>query len=396
MEIPKQFQDFYKEHHFKALTPIQEQVYEPLKSNRSILAMAPTGSGKTIAFGMPMIENTKAGAGIQVLILEPSQELSIQTRDVLRQLTSDLTVYSVIGGANIKRQIEHLKKKPEIVVGTIGRITDLVSKKKFKLNKIQTVIIDEADEMLADKMDAVRSLLNRIPSEFQLGLFSATATPVFKDLTKWFNKQFVEIDLRSDKSFRAGLKHYFIQASTKNKPEILQQLAHRKNKTNLVFCQSSKVLHRLAAAMRYRKTYFAVLDTSDPKGRRETALKEFRTHKTSLLLTTDVAARGMDIPDLTTVINLENPEDRTEYIHRSGRTGRMGRNGEVITLGNSHDYRQLIEVLHSKNIKIQKSVIENDKLIKASDKKRPVKSAKRIETPKKKKRWRDRRNKGKH
>ena len=173
----------------------------------------------------------------------------------------------------------------------------------------------------------------------------------------WFASDFETVDLTNDSFFRSGLRHYFLKVDNQHKPDILQRLAHRKNKKNLVFCQSSKQLHRLAATLRYRKVYFTVLDTSDPKKRRADALADFRNQKTSLLLTTDVAARGMDITDLTTVINWENPNTVTEYIHRSGRAGRMGRHGEIITLGNQHDRRQLQALLQAAGIKLEKSTL---------------------------------------
>ncbi|UQS83246.1 DEAD/DEAH box helicase [Bombilactobacillus thymidiniphilus] len=363
MTIPQAFQEYYQKHHFKELTPIQAQVYEPLSQGASVLALAPTGSGKTLAFGMPLVQTVQPEGGVQAIIIEPSQELAIQTRDTIRELNPQLQVYGLIGGANIKRQIEHLKTKPEVIVGTIGRLFDLVEKRKLKLKNVQHVIIDEADVMLSDKLGEVRSLLSRIPADFQLALFSATVAPIFEQLSRWFNQQFMTIDLRQTGNFRAGIKHYFLLTSNAHKADVVQQLAHRLKKSNLVFYQSSKELHHWAADMRYRRTYFAVLDTSDPKKRREDALKALRNHKTSLLLTTDVAARGMDITGLSTVINFNNPQDLTQYIHRSGRTGRMGSNGEVITLGNEHDYRQLQNMLRPAKIRLQQVQLQDKKLL---------------------------------
>ncbi|UQS81771.1 DEAD/DEAH box helicase [Bombilactobacillus folatiphilus] len=395
MQIPTAYQQYYQQHHFQQLTPIQAQVYEPLRQGESILSLAPTGSGKTLAFGMPLLERVQAGGGIQGLILEPSQELAIQTRNVLRELNPQLNVYSVIGGANVRRQIEHLKQKPEVVIGTIGRIQDLVEKRKFKLNKIQTVIIDEADVLLSDKLTTVRALLSRLQGQFQLGLFSATSADIFSQLSRWFPQQIQTIDLRQDAQFRAGLQHYFLLTANNQKVNVLQKLAHRKNKQNLVFYQSSKELHRYAADMRYRKTYFTVLDTSDPKKRRADALNDLRTRETSLLLTTDVAARGMDLPQLTTVINWNNPQDLTEYIHRSGRTGRMGRTGEVITLGNEHDFRALQELVQPQKIKLHKVRLQGDQLVSVAQKTAPA-SIKKKSTARDKHRQRHQKQKGYH
>ncbi|NVY96750.1 DEAD/DEAH box helicase [Lactobacillus sp. DCY120] len=362
MKIPTDFAAFFKQAHFSELTPIQAQVYQPFLDQQSFLALAPTGSGKTLAFGMPLIQQVEAGQGIQKLILEPSQELAIQTRDVLRQLAPQLSIYAVIGGANLKRQIAQLKTKPEIVVGTLGRVSDLVQQRKLKLNRVTGVVIDEADELLSEKMDPIRALISRLDRKVQLNFFSATSAAIFSQLSQYFGREIGQFDLRGDQEFRAGLKHYFLAVPNKKKVELLQRLAHRKQKRTLVFCQSSKQLHQLAADLRYRKLYYMVLDTSDPKRRREEALRSLRQHQTSLLLTTDVAARGMDIPDLTTVINWENPQTATAYTHRSGRTGRMGRAGEVITLGNQHDYRQLQTLLRPQAITVKWAQLQAGKL----------------------------------
>lgn len=395
MEIPAVYQTYFQQHHFQKLTPVQKAVYQPFIQGQSVLALAPTGSGKTLAFGMPLLEQVQLGQGIQKIILEPSQELAIQTRDVLRELNPQVNIYGVIGGANLKRQIEHLKQKPEVIVGTLGRILDLVDKKKLKLQNISTLLVDEADEMLSDRLEDIRGLINRMPSAVQLAFFSATTIPLFSELKKWFGQEFTAVNLSTDESFRAGLRHYFITVDNQRKSELLQRLAHRKNKKNLVFCQSSKQLHRLAADMRYRKTYFTVLDTSDPKKRRADALNAFRNRKTSMLLATDVAARGMDIPDLTTVINLENPQDLTEYIHRSGRTGRMGRSGEVITLGNQHDWRQLQTLLKNNNIPLTKVYLQGDELSSTPPHIHKKQSAPKKKVSAPKKRWRNQKNKGK-
>lgn len=395
MEIPAVYQTYFQQHHFQKLTPVQKAVYQPFIQGQSVLALAPTGSGKTLAFGMPLLEQVQLGQGIQKIILEPSQELAIQTRDVLRELNPQVNIYGVIGGANLKRQIEHLKQKPEVIVGTLGRILDLVDKKKLKLQNISTLLVDEADEMLSDRLEDIRGLINHMPSAVQLAFFSATTIPLFSELKKWFGQEFTAVNLSTDESFRAGLRHYFITVDNQRKSELLQRLAHRKNKKNLVFCQSSKQLHRLAADMRYRKTYFTVLDTSDPKKRRADALNAFRNRKTSMLLATDVAARGMDIPDLTTVINLENPQDLTEYIHRSGRTGRMGRSGEVITLGNQHDWRQLQTLLKNNNIPLTKVYLQGDELSSTPPHIHKKQSAPKKKVSAPKKRWRNQKNKGK-
>lgn len=361
MEIPQQFAAYFAQHHFHHLTPIQAQTYNPLMQGQSVLGLAPTGSGKTLAFGMPLITQVQPQQGLQKLILEPTQELAIQTRNVLRSLAPELNIYGVIGGANRQRQIEKLKTKPEIVVGTLGRVHDLVTQRKLKLAKLQTIVVDEADLMVSDKLPELRQLLQRAPAGVQLVFFSATSTPQFQKLSQLFHQQFVIVDQSQDSFSRQGLQHYFVLTDENHKIQLLKQLAHRKSARILVFCASGKSLHRLAATLRYQKLYFMVLDTSDPKRRREEAIRTFEQKQASILLTTDVAARGMDLPAITTVVNWQNPANLTQYIHRSGRTGRMGHDGEVVTLGNQHDWRQLQHLLQASTITARKVQLQNGK-----------------------------------
>lgn len=363
MEIPQHFTAYFAQHHFYHLTPIQAHTYTPLIKGQSVLGLAPTGSGKTLAFGMPLINQVQPKQGMQKLILEPTQELAIQTRNVLRSLASELNIYGVIGGANRQRQIEKLKSKPEIVVGTLGRVQDLVIHRKLKLDKLQTIVVDEADLMISDKLPEFRQLLQRVPSGMQLVFFSATSIPQFQKLSQLFHQQFIIVDQSQDSFSRQRLQHYFVLTVENHKIQLLKELAHLRSARILVFCASGKELHRLAATLRYQKLYFMVLDTSNSKRHREEAIRTFSQKQAAILLTTDVAARGMDLPAITTVLNWQNPANLTQYIHRSGRTGRMGHNGEVVTLGNQHDWRQFQHLLQASTITARKVQLQNGKFI---------------------------------
>lgn len=398
LEIPKLYQDYFKEHNFEQMTKIQETVYQPFKQGQDLVAMAPTGSGKTLAFSMPMIETLVPKDGLQVLILEPSQELAIQVRTVLQPLAKAVgcSVQAVTGGANPQRQLKKLKEKPEILVATLGRLKELTDARKVKLGNVQTVIVDEADEMLNEtKLEAVRETIDEMPADVQMTFFSATGNDIFKNMSKWFGKDFEVIDQRYDRSYTAGISHYFINTGSDGMKNILiREMAHNKKFLGIVFFNNSRSLHKAISDLDHAKTNFVALDSKMSSQQRKTALQLFSSKKVTLLLTTDVAARGMDIEDVTTIINYMIPRDNSEYLHRAGRTGRMGKSGDVVTFGNSHDFRNLQTF---NDLDIKKVFLNHDGTF--SDKetyhKRKKATASSQPKPKHKKRLRDQKNKGK-
>lgn len=399
LEIPKLYQDYFKQNQFETLTKIQDAVYMPFKEGKDLVAMAPTGSGKTLGFVMPMLETLVPKDGLQVLILEPSQELAMQVRDVIQPLAKlvDCKVQALTGGANPTRQLKKLKEKPEIIVATLGRLNELMEVRKVKLGKINIVIVDEADEMLNEsKLESVRSTISQMPADVQMTFFSATGNDIFQEMHKWFGKDFLVIDQRNDTSYTAGIKHYFVDANNEFvKNAILRELAHNKKFLGIVFFGNSRSLHKAISDMNHDKTNFVALDSKMSSQQRKTALQLFSNKKVNLLLTTDVAARGMDISDVNMIVNYMMPRDNNEYVHRSGRTGRMGKSGNVITFGNNHDMRNLQDMV---DVEITKTYVDHEgKLSKKpvfDKKKRPVnKSSKPAVKPKK--RLRDQKNKGK-
>ncbi|AKP68102.1 DEAD/DEAH box helicase [Companilactobacillus ginsenosidimutans] len=400
MDIPTLYKKYFEEKGFENLTKIQESVYLPFKEGEDLIAMAPTGSGKTLAFTMPMIETLVPGDGLQVLILEPSQELAIQVRTVIQPLAKlvGCSVQAVTGGANPTRQLKKLKEKPEILVATLGRLKELTDSKKIKLGNIQTVIVDEADEMLNDtKLEPVRETIDLMPADVQLTFFSATGNEIFKDMKKWFGQDFMMIDQRYDRSYTAGIKHYFINTGSDGMKNILiREMAHNKKFLGIVFFNNSRSLHKVSSDLEHAKTNFVVLDSKMSSQQRKQALQLFSSGKVTLMLTTDVAARGMDIDDISTIVNYMIPRNNSEYLHRAGRTGRMGKSGDVVTFGNSHDFRNLQDF---NDLEIKKVFLNHDGTF--SDKNTYQKRKKAVAAqskpkPKQKKRLRDQKNKGKH
>jgi Superfamily II DNA and RNA helicases len=344
---------------------------------------------------MPMLETLVPKDGLQVLILEPSQELAMQVRDVIQPLAKlvDCKVQAVTGGANPQRQLKKLKEKPEIIVATLGRLNELTQARKVKLGKINTVIVDEADEMLNEsKLETVRETIAQMPADVQMTFFSATGNETFKDMHKWFGQDFEIIDQRHDTSYTAGIKHYFIDANSEFiKNALVRELAHNKKFLGIVFFNNSRSLHKAISDLNHNKTNFVALDSKMSSQQRKSAIQLFSTKKVNLLLTTDVAARGMDIDNITTIVNYMVPRDESEYVHRAGRTGRMGKSGIVLTFGNSHDLKNMRDFT---DIEINKAYLKSDGTLsnKPVTRKKPVSHK---DKPKAKKRLRDQKNKGK-
>lgn len=216
----EQFKEQFEKRGYTELTPIQEGVFEPMSQHKSVLGLAPTGSGKTVAFIMPLLGQLVPGDGSQILILAPSQELAMQTTGVIRDWSKsyDVKVLALTGGANVKRQMEQLKKRPEIIVGTPGRVLNLIEERKLKLHLMQSIIIDEADDLLTgDTLETVRSIVSQAPADVQLGFFSATETPILHELNKWFGQDVEIVDVRQTDKTQGTVAHDLYQVSPKKK-----------------------------------------------------------------------------------------------------------------------------------------------------------------------------------
>jgi superfamily II DNA/RNA helicase len=325
------------------LTPIQTATEAAMAAGESIDALAPTGTGKTLAFTWPILPLLTPGDGEQVLVLAPSQELAMQTTRVMREWASllNLKVLSLTGGANVKRQLDALKKHPEVIVGTPGRVAELVANGKLKLNRLRTLILDEADELLvedtANQIDAIWDAVD--DGDVQVAMFGAT--PV--DLTVasgLFDRDFEQIDQRNV-PIPTSIKHEFWPTAHEQRNKRLRQLAARKGFQAIVFFNTTKQLKITASFLAHEHVAMATLVRGDSSSTRAKSLDNFRKGTAKFLLTTDVAARGLDIPDLPAVVNFDLPRDGETYTHRAGRTGRMGKRGLVVSFGNDHDLRDL-------------------------------------------------------
>lgn len=375
----EQFQTHFEERNFKQLTAIQEAVQKPLEEDKTVFGIAPTGSGKTLAFTWPLLPKVMKGQGTQILVLEPSQELALQTTRVMREWAAllGLTVHSATGGANLRRQTERLKKeRPEVVVGTPGRILHLLDTRDLKLNNLATLVIDEADDLLRDDTQAVVEDIERAtPLDTQLAFFSATQSTTLEQLDVLFGRDLVKIDVRAQDHSRGPVKHGLVVARTmSDKAVMLERLSQTKNFRALVFFTSIKTLHYTASRLRHDGISSATLGGRQRQTERETVMRQFRKHQVKLLLTTDVAARGLDIPKLPAVVNFELPNTADGYVHRTGRTGRQGEPGLVVNLGDDHDFRDLKKLLADTDYQLEPMTIDKRQLVSGEDAKNAGKS----------------------
>lgn len=413
------FEEQFRQEGFTESTLIQKYVYPKLAEGKNVVGLAPTGSGKTLAYSLPLLEKILPKDGSQLLIMAPSQELAAQLTNTIRPWAKllDLSVIGLLGGANVKRQIEKLKKHPEVVIGTPGRLLNLINLKKLKLHKIESIVIDEADEMLGDEdsLNDVREIVGHCPSEAQISFFSATEAPIFSELHRWFGVDVERIDVRKEDNTRGEVTNYMIETPTRKRTEMLRRLGHVDDFYALVFFKQTATLRDVAEKLLHMKVPVAILSSEQRQVDRQKSLRQLRKREIRFVLTTDVAARGLDLPDLPAVVNYDLPKDTNTYIHRAGRTGRMGADGIVVNLGNEHDLRLFKQLMSRTDFVIEKGILYAGKLIPESEKaliavedERPNKKAtkKKIKdkkptrkeekaTEKKKKRKRNLKNKGK-
>lgn len=365
MEVSTIFKAPWLASGLQAYTPIQETTYEPLKTGQSIIGLAPTGSGKTLAYALPILEQLMPNEGLQAVILAPSQELVMQLRDVLQPYAKvvNLKIQTITGKANMSRQIDKLKQKPELIIATTGRLLELVGQKKIKLHQLQHLIVDEADELITDQgLDDVRQIAQLAAEDLQIAFFSATQSPELMALDKYFLNDFKVIDVRAIDQTSGQVEHLFVTVNNQQKVAVLKHLAHQENFQALVFFNQASQLKQVEQTLTHQQVKFATLSSQEHQTNRQNAMQQFKQNKIQLLLVTDVLGRGIDLQELPYVINFDQPRQLTTYIHRAGRTGRMGHNGTVITLGNAHDFRDFKKLLNDQ-YQLEKRYLKGDHLV---------------------------------
>ena len=318
-------------------TPIQTGAIPYFMDWKDVIAKAPTGTGKTFAFGIPMVEHTDpASSDVTGLVLAPTRELAIQIRDELRDLCAfkeGVKVVCLYGGQPIGTQINQLKKRPQIVVATPGRLMDHMKRRTVRLDKVETVVLDEADRML--DMGFVRDvthILDTMPQRRNLGMFSATISREVLDISWVYQREPVEITVQADQENRPDIAQYRLEVERGEKADVMARLLEMGDYERVIaFCNTKNMTDRLAAMLRMNGVQADAIHGDIQQRVREKVLNTFRNGKLRVLVATDVAARGLDIDDVDVVFNYDVPDENEYYVHRIGRTGRAKRHGVAYT-----------------------------------------------------------------
>jgi len=355
-----------KELGFDHPTPIQSKVIPHLMSSRQdLIASAQTGTGKTAAFGLPLLELTNTGdANVQTLILCPTRELCIQISKDLSSYSKYLkkiNILAVYGGTKIERQIRSLKKGPQIIVGTPGRTKDLIRRKKLFVGKIERLILDEADEMLSMGFkDDLEFILKSTSREKQILLFSATMTPKVIAVTKKYMRSSKEISVARVNRAADNVQHVFYMVQAKDRYEVVKRIADMNpNIYGIVFCRTRRETKEVANKLMNDHYNADTIHGDLSQSERDDVMRRFRKRQLQILVATDVAARGLDVEDLTHVINYNLPDDDEIYVHRSGRTGRAGKKGISMVIIHGREQKKLRDIERTSGISFEKRQVPN-------------------------------------
>ena len=321
---------------FEAPTAIQEQAIPIAMTGRDIIGQAQTGTGKTAAFGIPMIEKIDSETRIvSGLVITPTRELAVQVAEELNTIgqVKNIRALPIYGGQDIIRQIKALKNKPQIVVGTPGRLMEHMRRKTLRLQEVETVILDEADEMLnMGFIEDIETILQGVPTERQTLLFSATMPLSIQNLARQFmnNPEFIKV--QSKEVTVPNTKQHFLEVQEKQKFDVLCRILDLHSpKLALIFCRTKRRVNELFEALNKRGYSADAIHGDLTQSKRDSVMRDFKRGTIEILVATDVAARGLDISNISHVYNFDIPQDAESYVHRVGRTGRLGRAGNAIS-----------------------------------------------------------------
>ena len=323
-------------------TPVQAGCIPPMLEGKDVIAKAPTGTGKTMAFGLPIIERIdRESEAVQALILAPTRELAMQITEELREVAvchEGLRVVCLYGGEPIGKQINALKRKPQIVVATPGRLSDHMKRRTVTVKEVQTVVLDEADRMLdMGFWPSVRRIMHALPEQHQTLLFSATIPPSIKSTIDAMLHEPAVVEISRVGETADTVEEHLCPVTQAQKPELLRALldtggaSGERPERVLVFCRTKHRVDDVSAMLKNAQVKVDVMHADRPQQARARALERFREGKVQVLVATDVMSRGIDVAGVDAVVNFDVPMDPEDYVHRIGRTGRAGATGHAYT-----------------------------------------------------------------
>jgi ATP-dependent RNA helicase RhlE len=345
-------------------TPIQLRAIPLILAGKDVIGSAQTGTGKTAAFALPVLQKMEAHQpGTRFLILEPTRELAAQVETAIRDFARfmDLKVAVIFGGVGYGKQLDDLKHGVDILVATPGRLLDHIERGTCKLDHVQHLVLDEADRMLdMGFLPDVRRILDRCPRNRQSMLFSATIPPAIETLIQWAMRNPETIEIGARRTPAETVKHVIYPVADAQKMDLLLALLDRVNYDSvIVFCRTKHGADRVAGLLKRNNHAVAVLHSNRTQREREQALQGFRDGRFEVLVATDIAARGLDIADVSHVINYDVPQHPEDYIHRIGRTGRAEASGDAFTLMVAEDGKHVMAIERFISQKIARVKLEN-------------------------------------
>ncbi|MGG1229673.1 DEAD/DEAH box helicase [Bacillus halotolerans] len=351
---------------FEKPTPVQEQAAQLIMEGKDVIAESPTGTGKTLAYALPVLERIKPDQKHpQAVILAPSRELVMQIFQVIQdwKMGSELRAVSLIGGANVKKQVEKLKKNhPHIIVGTPGRVFELIQAKKLKMHEVKTIVLDETDQLvLPEHRETIKQIIKTTLRDRQLLCFSATLKKETEDVLRDMTKEPEVLKVERSKAEAGKVKHQYIICDQRDKVKLLQKLSRLHGMQALVFVRDIGNLSVYAEKLAYHHVDLGILHSEAKKMERAKIIKAFEQGEFPLLLATDIAARGLDIENLPYVIHADIP-DEDSYVHRSGRTGRAGKEGNVLSLVTRMEESKLKKMAKKLGVELSEAVYSGGNL----------------------------------
>ncbi len=333
---------------YEQSTPIQAGCIPPMLQWQDVTAKAPTGTGKTFAFGIPIIEHVDPDSDkVQAVILAPTRELALQITSEMRDLAQfkeGIRLVCLYGGQPINKQIETLKRKPQIVVATPGRLSDHMKRRTVRIDHVETAVLDEADRMLdMGFVHDVTRILDQMKNRKNLGLFSATISREVMDIAWVYQRDPVEITVHADQENKPDILQYRLDVTMNEKVDTLEKILNGENfERAIVFCNTKGNTERVTKMLQMRGVDAQCIHGDIPQEKREKVMARFRRGELRVFVATDVAARGIDVDDVDAVFNYDVPDENEYYVHRIGRTGRAKRHGVAYTFVT--DYTSMVRL----------------------------------------------------
>jgi superfamily II DNA/RNA helicase len=343
-------------------TPIQKQAIPVALKGTDIVGIAQTGTGKTFAFGIPIIQKLLSSSG-QALVLVPTRELALQVNESIRKLADRLNISTIvlIGGENISRQFFELKRRPRLIIATPGRLIDHLKRKSIKLDQIKTLVLDEADMMLdMGFLPQIEEILRSVPKERQTMLFSATMPVLIANLATKYLKLPIRIEVAPQGTIVKNVTQEMIVLEAKDKMKYLEKIIKENEGSILIFVRTRYGVKNIARKLISNGHKATEIHSDLSQGQRKRALDSFKSGRSRIMVATDVAARGLDVKGIELVINYDLPDSSSDYVHRIGRTARAGKKGKAISLATPGQLKNIkaIEAL----IKMRFNIVEQAKL----------------------------------